>query len=337
MFDDFELRKLTEQDVRSMLLGAVPGETIDFSNCDFTDCNKKAVRDIFIQFNNTGVLDNISFDSSDLSGMDFGGVSLRNTSFKHSTLIDANFDHASFDYCSFYRTDCSGAMFKDSDVQNSDFVECWLRESIFDGANFYNVTIDSPIPDNASFADAGFEYVTIKGGLFQGVNFCDARFDSSVITKTDIMPKYTMFMKPEFWSDTDFDNVRLNNCVISDAGFRNIVASNMNIYASSFENSDFDGILLVGSSLSEVTLNNDTFIKDFGLMSCYVHNLDFDSCWYFGETDAAVYNLLEHSSVKQCLVNGIQDLIDNSKEEPKQMIVAIEDSKIQNDAFEFGE
>lgn len=163
------------------------------------------------------------FDSSNLKGSDFAGVTVRDGRFDTSALRGSNFSNA----------DLTGGTFKSSD----------LAEANFDGANLTDAKMTTSELANSSFRRAILIRTDFSMSGLVGVRFADTALTDVAFRKTDL--KRTTFERCTF-TGVDFSYSDLRGLNLDGATFTSV----------KFDRAGLEGVSMRGATLRDVSFRS---------------------------------------------------------------------------------
>jgi uncharacterized protein YjbI with pentapeptide repeats len=163
------------------------------------------------------------FDSSDLRGSDFAGVSARQGRFGTSALHGSDFS----------RADLTGSKFRASD----------LKETNFDGANLTDVVMTTAELRQSTFVGARLVRTDFSMSGLKGVRFADAALTDVLFRKTDV--RQTIFERCTF-TGVDFSYSDLRGLNFDGATFTGV----------KFDRAGLEGVSMRGAILRDCSFRS---------------------------------------------------------------------------------
>ena len=127
MLSKEELANLLETDIEAFN-AEMSNVMTDMSEMDFSGLSLEGA-----VFNNVDLtscsfadaqLTEVKFIACDMTSVDFNRANLVECAFTESILNGTDFSYATVDYCNFADADLAGAILRDADLSNSDFTTC---------------------------------------------------------------------------------------------------------------------------------------------------------------------------------------------------------------------
>ena len=215
----------------------LPGPDKDLRECDYSD----------------QTFSDVSFENSNLSGVNLSNSVFRNVDFDNANLSDTNFSGADI------RSNIQGKVYSnwseiksDSTLDYSDDPQRW-NETLdkfrpFDGANLDGANLDGAnlsgsYLKNVDFSNANLKNVDFSGSQLNEVNFANAKLYSVDLSNAELY-------------NVNLSEADLDSSILTNAHFNQIDFSGSGLQRVSFHNIDADGCNFGGLYLDGVDFSN---------------------------------------------------------------------------------
>jgi uncharacterized protein YjbI with pentapeptide repeats len=168
------------------------------------------------------VLDGVTFNGSELSGILFSNLSMRGAHFdlfekdyesKQTSLTECIFEGSQMEGCTFIEANIDRSDFTDAILTNTTFENCFLHTNIFRNANLENVKLLNCELEIIDFVGANLRGVDFSKSTFKKVDFTNADLTGAIVENAvfkEIVLNGTVIDGVDFSKAKKIENIQLD-------------------------------------------------------------------------------------------------------------------------------